>query len=549
MNLSFAGGGFQGVYYCGVVACLQKCAPHLTYDKVYGTSAGALAAAALLMPQVNENVLAEILRIAANAERTLFGSFRRMFNSSDYIYRILDKYLPVDAHLRVNGKLCISLTTFTDAENVVVSHFDSRSQLIQAIVCSCFIPLFSGILPPYFNGVRYMDGAMSNNRPYTESSAEIVTVSAFAGECDICPCDTSQQILHMNWGNNILSLSKENIRRLSGVLIPPSSETLVKICEQGFYDTLKYLYRNNYTIYPRCLAIASTYSVASKEVLQATMDVYNCPFGAGAIEEVRKIMWDEEVVPLIENCTAHIVEIVDGMVEYMDLNLDTTLQPPDNGDCKASLETASNIAMEHYSLKHCLKLLPEALKATRRVLTSTILKRLHSLLFATSTQRCTTLQRKTFEMEHCSERRNSDEKLLTLLQNGRDVEPLLSLFYINKENHIVQKAILNLDDLDTNIVPQTPSEIEINHQLEFDIEFECENLGCLQSDNEEDSTAILWENSTCDNHQLIEEIFMNTLDDEVNPEYSISHEASKALTTPTNSLLSFSYATELDQIC
>uniref|UniRef100_A0A1B0CF70 Putative patatin-like phospholipase domain-containing protein 2 isoform x2 n=1 Tax=Lutzomyia longipalpis TaxID=7200 RepID=A0A1B0CF70_LUTLO len=312
MNLSFAGGGFQGVYYSGVVACLQKCAPNLTYKKVYGTSAGALAAVALLINHLNDNLIDEILRLAAIGERSLFGSFKHIFNSSDYIYKILDKYLPEDAHLRVNGKLCISLTTFTDAENVVVSNFDSRSQLIQALVCSCFIPLFSGILPPYFNGVRYMDGEMSNNRPYCESSEEIVTVSAFSGECDICPCDTSQQILHMNWGNNILSLSKENIRRLSGVLIPPSSETLVKICEQGFYDTLKYLYRNNYIMNPRCLTIASVYGVESKEVLQATMDVYNCPFGAGAIEEVRKIMKPEQLMPLIENCRAHIVELVDG---------------------------------------------------------------------------------------------------------------------------------------------------------------------------------------------------------------------------------------------
>lgn len=331
--------------------------------------------------------MAEILRISANAERSLFGSFKHIFNYSEHIAKILDKYLPTDAHLLVNGKILISLTTFADAENVIVSHFESRSQLIQALVCSCFIPFFSGIMPPYFNGVRYMDGEMSNNRPYTENPTEIVTVSAFSGECDICPCDTSQQILHMNWGNNILSLSKENIKRLSGILIPPSSETLVKICEQGFYDTLKYLYRNNYSMSPRCLSIASIYGVESKEVLQATMDVYNCPFRAGAIEEVRKIMNADELVPLIENTKAHIVNLVDGEMEYLDLKLDITSHPPDNEKCEEDSKTASNISLEKYSLKHCLKLLPTAFTATRKALSGTLLKRLHSLLFTTTTER------------------------------------------------------------------------------------------------------------------------------------------------------------------
>jgi hypothetical protein len=39
--------------------------------------------------------------------------------------------LPDDAHLRVNGKLHISLTRVYDGRNVMVSQFGSREDLVQ----------------------------------------------------------------------------------------------------------------------------------------------------------------------------------------------------------------------------------------------------------------------------------------------------------------------------------------------------------------------------------------------------------------------------------
>ncbi|GAB0092874.1 hypothetical protein DMENIID0001_079220 [Sergentomyia squamirostris] len=569
MNLSFAGGGFQGVYYCGVVACLKKCAPHLTYGKIYGTSAGALAAVALLIDRLNDDFLAEILRMASVAERSVLGPLKHIFNSSDQIYRMLDKCLPIDAHVQVNGRLCISLTTFTEAQNVIVSHFESRLQLIQALVCSCFIPLVSGIMPPYFNGVRYMDGELSSRRPYDDNSqktaAEMVTVSAFAGESDICPCDGGQQIFHMNWGNNILSLSKENIKRLSGILIPPSTETLVKICEQGFYDTLKYLYTHNYISGLRCLCLSSMYQVMqSKELLQATMDAHH---GAGATTQLmRKILTEK---PSIENSQAQIVSVVNGEqeIEYLDLNfVDTTSEDAsissNNGIMSEDEDAkpASPGSLENYSLKHCFKLLPTAFTATRKILTSTILKRLHSLLYTTTTQTCTALQGRYSKCEkeseqHCSQRkrRHSDEKILSVLHHSeeeiRGVEPLLSMLYINKANQIAQTAIFNLDDLDTNIVPQTCAEIEINHQLEFDFNDynDAFEAGDIFSEDEMEET-FGWSN--CNQSSGVN--FNNNSsesDAESSSEYTISDDASEALSNNVCSALSLSCSIEVDRIC
>lgn len=39
--------------------------------------------------------------------------------------------LPEDAHIRVSGKVHISLTRVYDRQNVIVSQFDSREELIE----------------------------------------------------------------------------------------------------------------------------------------------------------------------------------------------------------------------------------------------------------------------------------------------------------------------------------------------------------------------------------------------------------------------------------
>jgi hypothetical protein len=49
-----------------------------------------------------------------------------------YLVEILSlQVLPDDAHLRVNGKLHISLTRVYDGKNVIVSQFGSKEDLVQ----------------------------------------------------------------------------------------------------------------------------------------------------------------------------------------------------------------------------------------------------------------------------------------------------------------------------------------------------------------------------------------------------------------------------------
>lgn len=67
----------------------------------------------------------------------------------------LNEVLPANAHELVNGKVNISVTRVSDGQNCILSHFETRADLIQAIVCSCFIPFWSGYIPPKFQGLFF----------------------------------------------------------------------------------------------------------------------------------------------------------------------------------------------------------------------------------------------------------------------------------------------------------------------------------------------------------------------------------------------------------
>lgn len=138
----------------------------------------------------------DFFRVVNEARSHSLGPFSPSFNIQTCLLEGLQKFLPPDAHERVNGRLHVSLTRSYDGKNIIVSQFDSREDLLQALLCACFIPGFSGILPPRFQGIRYMDGAFSDNLPVLDENT--VTVSPFCGESDICPRDQSAQLFHVS---------------------------------------------------------------------------------------------------------------------------------------------------------------------------------------------------------------------------------------------------------------------------------------------------------------------------------------------------------------
>ncbi|XP_026168052.1 patatin-like phospholipase domain-containing protein 2 [Mastacembelus armatus] len=244
-NISFAGCGFLGIYHIGVASCLQEQAPFLVQNAkhIYGASAGALTATAVVTGVCLGETGASIIDVAKEARKRFLGPMHPSFNLVKIVRSMLQRTLPADCHERASGRLGISLTRVTDGENVLVSHFNNKEELVQACVCSAYIPVYCGFIPPTLQGVRYVDGGISDNLPQYELK-NTITVSPFSGESDICPRDTSTNIHELRFTNTSIQFTLTNLYRVSRALFPPDPMIMKAMCKQGYKDALHFLNRN-----------------------------------------------------------------------------------------------------------------------------------------------------------------------------------------------------------------------------------------------------------------------------------------------------------------
>ncbi|XP_054631827.1 patatin-like phospholipase domain-containing protein 2 [Dunckerocampus dactyliophorus] len=245
-SISFAGCGFMGIYYVGASSCLLRRFPALIHNasKIYGASAGALMAAVLATGVPLEKCCADLMFMAKEARKHKLGPLHPSYNLLQLVKDSLLAGLPQDAHLRASGKLCISLTRVRDGKNVLVSDFDSREELIQALLCSCFVPFYCGVIPPTFRGVHYVDGAASDNLPRSHNR-NTITVSAYAGESDICPRGRTLNFHEVRFNNVSIQVTSENMYRVTSTFFPPEPEVMAEICHNGCMDALRFLQDNN----------------------------------------------------------------------------------------------------------------------------------------------------------------------------------------------------------------------------------------------------------------------------------------------------------------
>uniref|UniRef100_A0A7N4PIG9 Acylglycerol transacylase n=1 Tax=Sarcophilus harrisii TaxID=9305 RepID=A0A7N4PIG9_SARHA len=241
-SLSFSGCGFMGFYHVGVTQCLSEHAPQLLRDapNLLGSSGGALHCATFLCGLSLESRLQILMDLVRSARKRNIGVLHPSFNLSKYLRDGLNKFLPSNAHRLLSGKMVISVTRVSDRKNVLISDFDSKKELVDALVCSSFIPFYCGLIPPTYRGVRYMDGGASNNMPFINASTTI-TISPFYGEHDICPKIKSTNFLHVNITNHSLRLCSGNIYLLARALFPPELKVLAEICLRGYLDAFRFL--------------------------------------------------------------------------------------------------------------------------------------------------------------------------------------------------------------------------------------------------------------------------------------------------------------------
>ncbi|KAL3184738.1 hypothetical protein MRX96_005842 [Rhipicephalus microplus] len=263
MNLSFAGCGFLGIYHIGVASAFREYAPQICLNKIAGASAGSLAAAALACEVPLGETTTYVLRVAVRARQRALGPLHPGFDINGIIHDGLCKLLPENAHKLCSGRLHVSLTRVSDGKNVLLSQFESREHLVEALKCSCFIPFYSGLRPPKINGVAYMDGGFSDNQPSLDENT--VTVSPFAGDSDICPIDDSYNLTQINFSNTSISICPGNLYRAARIFFPPDPEILSRMCQQGFDDAVRFLQKHNMISCTSCLAVQSSFVVAEPE--------------------------------------------------------------------------------------------------------------------------------------------------------------------------------------------------------------------------------------------------------------------------------------------
>ncbi|NWX38895.1 PLPL1 protein, partial [Steatornis caripensis] len=218
-SILFRGCSCLIVYETGVLAALQELSPAMlnSASRIYGASSGSLVATfALCESDLGKAyalpfILCKLMR-SLDHVRTFFWRYLLGGEVLEFLRDVLNKSLPLNAHQLVSGKLHVILTRVHDWKSVAVSEFASKEELIQAITCSCFLPVCFGFLPPKYRGVRYVDGELSMWQANFVSRTTL-TVSAFAGEYDICPKDGPAAFFSFQISDCILQISKRNFYR------------------------------------------------------------------------------------------------------------------------------------------------------------------------------------------------------------------------------------------------------------------------------------------------------------------------------------------------
>lgn len=76
-------------------------------------------------------MISDVLNVIRDARTKTLGPFSPSFDVQALLREGLEKFLPQDAHIRVSGKLRVSLTRVYDGKNVIMTDFDTREELLQ----------------------------------------------------------------------------------------------------------------------------------------------------------------------------------------------------------------------------------------------------------------------------------------------------------------------------------------------------------------------------------------------------------------------------------
>ncbi|KAK0136139.1 Patatin-like phospholipase domain-containing protein 4 [Merluccius polli] len=249
LNLSFSACGFLGIYQLGAVGAMLRHGGRLlaSVRACAGASAGALVAAVLITaPDKLEQCKDFTYKLAADVRRQKLGALTPGYDFMLALRSGMEDILPRDAHAAAGDRLWVSITHAKNGENRVVGRFNSREELIMALLASSFVPVYAGFRPMDFRGQKWIDGGFSDGLPIL-TTGRTVTVSPFAARgVDVCPAHTGLSQRHFRHANMNILLSMDNILRLNQALFPPPAHRLRLLCQQGEEDAVRFLKKDGW---------------------------------------------------------------------------------------------------------------------------------------------------------------------------------------------------------------------------------------------------------------------------------------------------------------
>ncbi|XP_055021883.1 patatin-like phospholipase domain-containing protein 2 [Boleophthalmus pectinirostris] len=245
ISISFSGSGFMATYQLGVAQCLLNYAPWIlkTAPRVLGASAGSLVAAAVVCEIDFVSIRDEMLHFAKKVKEFRLGPLSPSINVFHWLEQVLLKHIPEKAHKLACGRLAVAMTRLEDGKHLIMTEYHSKEDVVQALLCSCYVPGYCGMIPPSFKGIYCVDGGFTGMQPVL-SQCPTLTVSPFSGDVDICPAD-APCLWEMVVSGTTLKANGPNCGRVINALYPVTLESLEEAFDNGYKDAINFLLKND----------------------------------------------------------------------------------------------------------------------------------------------------------------------------------------------------------------------------------------------------------------------------------------------------------------
>ncbi|KAJ3272220.1 hypothetical protein HDV01_005874 [Terramyces sp. JEL0728] len=181
ISFSFSGCGWLIFYELGVAQCLKDTIKPevLRKAKFLGSSTGSIIALSLALDLDLELIRESLMELVQESSGNLLSPFVAI---SNIIRPLLEKVVRSSIDL-CQERLFVSLTELPSGKNVLVSEFSSRTDLINNIIISCSLPVFSNNIS--LKDQLYISGDLSGRIPILDEMT--ITASPYHDSANISP--------------------------------------------------------------------------------------------------------------------------------------------------------------------------------------------------------------------------------------------------------------------------------------------------------------------------------------------------------------------------